>query len=217
VELSPGSEIHVAFDGQVRRVELLRGTAHFDVAKDRQRPFLACAGSMRARAVGTAFAMEVGIMDLVVVVTEGRVAIEPASAPVVLETTPGESAQPGLLAALGPGDRARVTHAETMDGPGTPHVTSLSPQEIREALGWRVPRLEFSATPLSRVIEMFHEVDVGTLIPRIILDDPELGRLRLQGILRADDVDTLLLLLKSEFGVESHREPGVIRLRKAQD
>jgi ferric-dicitrate binding protein FerR (iron transport regulator) len=36
---------------------------------------------------------------------------------------------------------------------------------------------------------------------RLLVIDPALGRLQLSGTLRADDIDSLFLLLRNEFGI----------------
>lgn len=54
VSLAGSSSVRVAFDGQVRRVELLRGSGMFTVAPSR-RPFIVWAGGGTVTALGTRF------------------------------------------------------------------------------------------------------------------------------------------------------------------
>ena len=54
VELNGGAEIEVQFTAAERRLRLVRGEAHFQVAKNPLRPFVVEAGGVAVRAVGTA-------------------------------------------------------------------------------------------------------------------------------------------------------------------
>ena len=51
-----------------------RGEAHFQVAKNANRPFVVQAGAVEFRAVGTAFDVQLGATQVQMIVTEGRVA-----------------------------------------------------------------------------------------------------------------------------------------------
>ena len=53
--LNRGAEIAVNFTPGERRVALLKGEANFEVAKNKERPFIVSAGGVDVRAVGTAF------------------------------------------------------------------------------------------------------------------------------------------------------------------
>ena len=75
VELRDGAEIETAFADSLRRVRLLRGTAHFAVQRDPARPFLVQAGGVAVRAIGTSFAVEHATAEVTVVVSSGRVAV----------------------------------------------------------------------------------------------------------------------------------------------
>jgi transmembrane sensor len=75
VELNSASEVAVQFSPAERRVRLVRGEAHFTVAKNKARPFLVEAGTIAVHAVGTAFNVRLGGKDVEVLVTEGKVAV----------------------------------------------------------------------------------------------------------------------------------------------
>src|SRR4029077_9414852 len=55
VDLNARSQLRVEFSKSERRVELLDGQALFQVAKDKQRPFIVHSGDATVRAVGTQF------------------------------------------------------------------------------------------------------------------------------------------------------------------
>jgi transmembrane sensor len=59
VTLNTNSKIAVEFTEDARTIHLLEGEAHFDVAKNKQRPFVVWAGATSVRAVGTSFTVSV--------------------------------------------------------------------------------------------------------------------------------------------------------------
>lgn len=211
VELDGDAQIAVAFSEAVRRVTLTRGKAHFQVAKNAARPFVVSAGGVAVRAVGTAFAVELGSRAVEVLVTEGRVSVATA-----VEQTGQEATAPvpvgAPLAFVDAGKRAVVNLAAEPSEKSEAQVVELSEAELAAQLSWRVPRLDFSGTPLAEALPHFNQYGRNPLV----LGDPTLGRLQLSGILRADNTEALLRLLKTEFGVIA--EPGSdneLVLRKA--
>ena len=73
VQLDTYSQVRVEYQDAVRRIHLLRGKAHFDVAKNPQRAFEVYARDGLVRAVGTAFSVYLTDTDIQVTVDEGRV------------------------------------------------------------------------------------------------------------------------------------------------
>lgn len=183
VELRPGAEIRVEYGPSSRRVVLLAGEVHFQVTKDAARPFVVVASGVEVRAVGTAFSVDLGKRAVDVLVTEGRVAV--TSPPAAVEAAPA-------VAMVDAGQGTTVS----LEVAGAAAVRSVPFGERRERLNWRVPLLEFSGTPLAEAIPMFNRHG-----RRHLVLDPALGRLQLSGTLRADDTDSLFILLRNEFGI----------------
>lgn len=183
VELRPGAEIRVEYGPSSRRVVLLAGEVHFQVTKDAARPFVVVASGVEVRAVGTAFSVDLGKRAVDVLVTEGRVAV--TSPPAAVEAAPA-------VAMVDAGQGTTVS----LEVAGAAAVRSVPSGERRERLNWRVPLLEFSGTPLAEAIPMFNRHG-----RRHLVLDPALGRLQLSGTLRADDTDSLFILLRNEFGI----------------
>lgn len=189
VELREGARLAVDFAGQLRRVALSHGEAHFTVAKDSSRPFVVTAAGMEVRAVGTAFSVQVSPSEVAVLVTEGRVALEHPAA------TPAPPAPATLLEA---GHRAVVAPAENTEHGGVrPQVAVLGPAELAAHLAWRIPRLEFSGTRLGDALQSFS----GYSATRVTLADQRLADLRISGIVRADNLAALLQLLERNYAV----------------
>ena len=199
VDLKPGAEVRVAYSETVRQVALLRGEAHFQVMKDVRRPFVVQAGGVEVRAVGTAFSVQLETRQVDVLVTEGRVAVE--RAPVVNGNLPGPMAAPNpppALAMVEAGRRVVVERdatAETVP----PVVAHLTAAEIDERLAWRAPRLDFTRTPLSEALPLINRHSRV----QVSMGDPAIGQVRLSGILRADNIETLLRLLEAEHGLRA--------------
>ena len=88
VELNTQSEIRVAFTASERRVELIRGEAFFDVAKDAARPFMVVTDLATAKAIGTRFSVYRSQTGTIVTVAEGRVLVrdkQAASYPILAD------------------------------------------------------------------------------------------------------------------------------------
>jgi transmembrane sensor len=213
VELRDGSRIAFDAHGALRRVVLHHGAAHFQVVPDPDRPFVVAAGGMEFRALGTVFAVQLHPARVEMIVTEGRVAVEPARAP---DGPPGPAARdvptPAPLAIVAAGQQV------TLELPGTPGikppaVNPLSSAESAQRLAWRVPRLELTDTPLAEVIAGINRHSTV----RLELGHPDLAGVEISGILRADNVEPLLRTLADSYGIRAERrEPGIITLHKAR-
>lgn len=190
VELNIGAEVDVAYTPELRRVELVRGEAHFSVAKNPARPFVVRAGNVEVRAVGTAFAVRLEPQQVGVVVTEGRVAVTPSS------PTPEA---PCELTFLGAGHG--VTVPRTTVAESALHPNELSAAEVRAALAWREYRVEFTDLPLAEALKLFnHQNRV-----QLELDDAALGSIRISGVFWADDPEGFSRLLESSAGLQVSR------------
>jgi len=204
VELKAGAAITADYAGPLRRVRLERGEAWFRVAKNPARAFVVSAAGVEVRAVGTAFLVDLGQSQVDVIVTEGRVAIEKAAgAPAA--PAPG----PGFSTLVDAGRRVVVDHRP---GPLAPEVQAVSADEIAERLVWRETRLEFSYTPLAEAVALMNRHSRL----RLVIDDPELAGLPVNGLFRADNAETLLRLLEANFDVVAARAGDTITLRKAR-
>jgi transmembrane sensor len=193
VELKDGAEITEAFTPGIRSVTLQKGTAHFKVAKNPLRPFIVTAGGITVRAVGTAFCVDMARQTVDVVVTEGRVAVaaKPARA-AVSAALPPES--PTGMAMVGAGEYVRLDTTRDLQTT-TFQVIPLDDNERENSLAWRMPRLDFSGTPLGDVVAAFNRYNDRQLV----LAQPSLAGLKVSGTLRADKVLALREMLEKNF------------------
>jgi transmembrane sensor len=202
VELKPGAEIRVDYSVTRREVALLRGEAHFQVAKNPQRPFVVTVRGAEVRAVGTAFSVGVDARAIEVLVTEGVVAL-----------TPPASAREGRGPNDGDEQMTAGQHA-TMEltTAAVPLVRSMTPAQLSQRLSWRVPRLQFSGTPLAEVIGLFRTL--GGV--NVVLADPALGSVRVSGVLRANNSEALLRLLAADHDIVSEQRADRLVLSRSR-
>lgn len=172
-EINSGSRIEVRFTDRQRQVNLRRGEAWFEVAKDKTKPFIVESGKARIRAVGTAFAVRRFANGTEVLVTEGTVQV----------WTQDASARRQLLTV---GERAFLADGITV---------TRQPNEVQRKLAWREGKLILKNQTLSEAVVDFNRYSSKTIVIR----DAALGGRRLFGQYQLDapelfahDVSTVL-------------------------
>ena len=83
----------------------------------------------------------------------------------------------------------------------SPVVSPLPAVTLKARLAWRVPQLQFSGTPLAEVVAQINTH--GTT--RVTLGDAALDKIEVSGVLRADNLDTLLELLAETHGIKAEK------------
>ncbi|MBI5382608.1 MAG: FecR domain-containing protein [Opitutae bacterium] len=213
VELNADSAVTTQFTAAERRVQLVRGEAHFSVKKDATRPFVVEAGGVAVRAVGTAFNVRLASSAVEVLVTEGRVRLDPPvptpateSVPAMTQPTPtaGGLSEPAVLAA---GQRAVVAQARA----AIPQVTDVSAEEMARALAWQALRLQFQDMPLDKVAAEFNRHCHTQLVVH-----PAAADVLVAGVFRADNVEVFVQFLEQGFRIKATRRgDGAIVLSRA--
>lgn len=202
-QLNTDSALQIAFGAAERRVRVLRGEVFFAVAKDSARPFLVEAGPVTVRAVGTAFNVRHRTDAVQVLVTEGRVAIDPWAG----SGAPASGAPP--VAELAAGERATVALVGGGATPQAPAVERIAVPAQQRALAWQERRLEFDDVPLAEVVREFNRYN-----PRqLVIADSALATRRFSGVLRTDGQEPFVRLLESSFGVRAETRDREILLR----
>lgn len=197
VELNADSEIRVHYTTTERRVQLVRGEAHFAVTKDKTRPFRVAAGAVTVQAVGTAFNVRLTESQIEVLVTEGKVQVERPS---------GASASP-TTTFLEAGQRLVIGPAQ----PAPAVVEKIAPVDMRDALAWQDSRLYFSNTALAEVVQQFNQHNALQLE----LADPVLATMPVGGNFRAKNVEAFIRFLEDDTSLTVDRsQPGRILLHK---
>ncbi|MCY4040499.1 MAG: FecR family protein [Gammaproteobacteria bacterium] len=193
ITLNTRTSLRYAFDDSLRQVELIDGEALFDVAHDLSRPFIVSAGEHEIRALGTSFNVyKKSDIEATVTVLEGRVVVR-ASALIVDERVASASdhGQPGepALVELTSGEQIHIQPKELR----LP-VTPVSPDRAAE---WTTRRITFENSALRDVVAQFNRYSVSQLL----VDDPELADMRLNGVFEPHSQEDLLAYLRQVEGV----------------
>ncbi|MEO6875048.1 MAG: FecR domain-containing protein, partial [Opitutaceae bacterium] len=147
VQMNRGAMIGITYLPQERHVQLLKGEAQFLVAKNPQRPFFVKAGGVQVRAVGPAFNVRLDAAQVEVVVTEGKVQVNPPPA--------GTAADSSSLL-VGAGEETVVGLG--IDAPA-PKVGQASLLKIHLLRNWQPELIDFDSTPLSEVVKDFNSAN----------------------------------------------------------
>lgn len=191
VTLNTDTAVRTAFDAKMRRVELLRGEALFDVAKDAARPFVVVAGSVRVRAVGTSFTVRSDAGGQVgVIVREG-----------VVEVWRGAGGKPVRLAA---------EQAVRIEGAGDISPTLVGADAVERAMAWRQGQIDLAGLTLGQAAEEFARYSDR----RIAIDDPAVARLKMTGLFSASDPDGFAKAAALSLGLNATEQAGGVRLSR---
>ncbi len=174
--LDSNSAIRVAYSGVTRRVELLAGSAIFQVAPLSQgepRPFVVVSAGGQAQALGTRFVVSrESAKQAWVGVLEHRVTVSTDGEPLVLSE--GESVRYGAAG-----------------------MTTQS-FDLRRATSWQRGLLVFDRVPLAQVVQQLNRYRSG----RILLGSDELARREVSGVFRLDALDDALSTLIREMQLQ---------------
>ena len=185
IELNTDSEVRVALTPHLRRVELIRGEAFFEVAHDAVRPFIVSAGRTAVRAVGTKFDVRRLGNSVEVTVDEGKVSV---GEPSLLES------QGDLLAISIPLLTAGQSALASGDGV---QLKQIPKREMARKLAWQNQMLEFDSDTLADVAAQFNRYNRRQLV----IADPRLAALRIGGYFRPTNLDAFIHVLQSDFGI----------------
>ena len=199
IELNTDTEVRVALMPQVRKVELLRGEASFEVAHDASRPFIVFAGDTAVRAVGTKFDVRRLENSIEVTVDEGKVAI---GTPSLLEMK--VDAFPISIPQISAGQTA------TASGSGV-NLTTLPKDSVARKLAWQNQMLVFDGDSLTEVVAQFNRYNERQLV----IADPKLAALQIGGYFRPTNLDAFIGVLRSNFGVRVRTEGNRLMLATA--
>lgn len=164
---------------EIRNIRIDAGEAWFQVAKDRERPFVVTAGDVRVRAVGTAFSVRRLGEGADVQVTEGVVEVWTVNrADEIRRVTAG----------------ARTFVSDAL-GPAAPVEASV---EIDRALAWRNGQLIFDGDTLGDAAAEFNRYN------RIKLEiDPVLASERVVGRFRTNEPEAFARAASAMLGAQA--------------
>lgn len=213
IDLNTDSNVTVAYSFGERRIDLVRGEAHFAVAKNKDRPFIVSAGTVSVRAVGTAFNVRLRAEAVDVLVTEGKVRVDPPPMELSANQTSVVPTAPANIM-LEAGRRVSVQLSPvitaTRESIAAPAVEAVTPAVIEQSLAWQKHRVEFVDATLGEMVKEFNRYNRHQLV----IDDPRLAEMRFGGAFPADDYDSFVRVLETTFGVSAVKrgESTVLRL-----
>jgi transmembrane sensor len=179
MSLNTNTRVRVSYTASRREVELLQGEALFEVARDKARPFVVAAGHTAVRAVGTAFVVRLRSTESVdVLVTEGRVSINPPSQAVV---SAGEIA---------------LVRNNT--------ITQRAVDDITRRTSWLEGMLIFRGETLSEVVSEFNRYNVR----KIQIADPAIAGKKIGGAFKSTNPDLFATALEKTFDVDVRVHEG---------
>lgn len=174
--INSGSQIEVDFSPKQRTVNLRKGEAWFEVAKDKSKPFVVESGEARIRAVGTAFSVRRFANGTEVLVTEGKVEV-------------WSQGRTGQRQQLSEGDSAFLAQDASAIR------VSRQPVEVHRKLAWREGKVILKNQTLDDAVADFNRYSPKT----IVIVDAALRDKRLFGQYKLDapelfarDVSTVL-------------------------
>ncbi|WP_165837093.1 FecR family protein [Phenylobacterium hankyongense] len=183
VRLGAMTTLKVAFEGHRRTVGLNAGEALFQVAHDRQRPFVVHTPLGEFTAVGTAFDVNIESRAVTLTVTEGIVSVAPDPNLDAVREDPAARSAIQIHA----GQRLR------MERDGARLILAMSDDPGGAA--WTSGRLEYRNASLRSVID---DVNRYATTP-IVMADADLANLQYTGTVQLQAADTWVLGLPVAF------------------
>ncbi|WP_395396079.1 FecR domain-containing protein (plasmid) [Novosphingobium sp. BL-8A] len=185
VVLDSNSAIALAYDGNERRIELLRGRAWFDVKHDDARPFRVVAQGGVTQDVGTAFAVERDEDGVGVGVSAGVVRV---------------------FAPDGRGERVTLEAGERVHYRPGERVERLASADSTSIAAWRSGALLLHEMPLSRAVQ---EIGRYRSAPIFTFGDLDAAQ-PVSGIYRTDRPDDALATIAAMRELRIRTLPGGI-------
>lgn len=189
VTLNTNSRIEVDFNPARRGINLVRGQALFEVAKNSSWPFVVEAGNQRITALGTAFDVRIETEKIKVSLIEGRVAVDKF---VTGRTGPEQPVIPENRIELVEGEQL-VTSATL--------ATIVEKINLEELMGWREGRIVFRDTRLGAAIAEVNRYNKDQLR---LSEDPRLQAIRISGVFKTGQIAPFISAMQTMHSVEAH-------------
>lgn len=213
LSLNTDTRVHVRMNAARRNVEVLKGEALFEVAKDPRRPFLVSAADSEVMATGTVFSVRLepgqrrGAEVVSVTLVEGQVVVHESA-----ERTPqGPSASWSIT--MNPGDRIRRTIPGNVESTASAPAMSTDRPRIESLMAWKRNEAMFDDSPLADAVA---ELNRYSRTQIALVGDSSLARLRVSGVYRTGDTAGFARDVASLHGLLVKERDGRLELRKPQ-
>lgn len=207
ITLNTASEITLQMTSKERRVNLTRGEAFFEVAKDPSRPFVVYANGQRVIAIGTKFAVRLKPETVQVSVTEGQVRVEQQQSLLGLVDGAWNPRQARTasrqLPLLTPGTIANVKEK-------TVSIERQPVAELEHSLSWRSGYVVLREAYLSDAVAEFNRYNHRQLV----IADESLAGIQIGGNFQASNIDGFVRLLEEGFEIRAQERDGRIALSR---
>lgn len=202
ISLDAASSVDVAYTATARDITLLRGQAHFDVAKDLSRPFRVTAGDQTVVATGTAFNVEMIGDEVLVTLLEGEVIVTGAdktdrvAAEAIASPDEARRASAAMAVKLKPGEQFLAAKDVAPRVEKAPNLEKTS--------AWRQGKVFLEDDPLSVAVARMNRYSRI----RLTVADDRLDALEIGGVFNAGDTDAFIEALEATFPIEARRMSG---------
>jgi len=193
VTLNTASEIQVDYSDRLRSVELVRGEALFDVAKNKLRPFTVAAGDTNVRVVGTSFTVRrLEAAPVQVLVREGVVEVfGPEAGGVPVRVAANNMAVAGA-------------------GGAVIAAKPVPPAQLHRQLAWQNGQIAFEGETLAQAAEEFSRYSDT----RIVIEDPGLAKEEIAGLFKATDPVGFARTIAISLNAHASIGEGEVRLTR---
>lgn len=209
MHLNTDTRVEVSYQEHERLVRIVAGEATFSVEHDTSRPFIVRAGHGFVRAVGTRFNVYNSRERVTVAVLEGAVVVgpdpcEPGAAGAttaspcrqLTSTATASTQELSQLPLVKAGQEVTYSTPQVVPSP-----VAASGEELHRVTAWQKGKLEFDAVPLASALTEINRY----LKRKIVLADPQLSTVRVTGVFRVGDADSVIFALREMLGVSSQR------------
>ncbi len=192
--LNTASEVKVNYSDKLRSVELLQGEALFDVAKNRNRPFIVGAGDTNVRVVGTSFTVRhLETAPVQVLVREGIVEVfKPAAGDAPVRMTVNDMAEAGS------GAQDIIV------------ARQIPAAQLNRQMAWQSGQIAFEGETLAQAASEFARYSDT----RIVIADPLLAREEIAGLFKATDPVGFAQTIAISLNARADIGEGEVRLTR---
>lgn len=184
VTLAPDSAINVSYEKNARVVELVKGKALFDVAANKQRPFIVHTDQLEVTVVGTSFEVRSAEASpsaiASVAVRHGRVRVEEKA----VTNSETQFLRAGDWMSLNPKGQ-----------------TAFGTRDVNQIATWQNNILLAQGTPLEEVIAELDHYFTG----KIVVVGADLAHQPVTGVYQLDDPEAALLAISVSHGAKIYR------------
>lgn len=203
ITLNTDTLLRVNYTATDRKLELVRGEAHFKVAKDSYRVFAVKVGENEFRAVGTAFNIRTtSAHGIELTVTEGRVKVVVPLAKEAIRSVSGERDK------VVPTEIVVDANKEVIIDRATQTIEPLPPTKVEAALAWQRGMLIFDGDPLEQVVQELSRYATT----KFVIADDSIRQIPVTGYFKIGDIDGLVAALHANFDINVDRKGESILL-----